>query len=39
VGKPERKRPPVRPRSRWEDSIKKDLQEVRLEGMDWIDLA
>ena len=28
VGKPERKRPLGRPRSRWEDNIKRDLQEV-----------
>jgi hypothetical protein len=34
VGKPERKRPLGRPRRRWEDSIKMDLQEV-----DWIELA
>jgi hypothetical protein len=26
-------------RRRWEDNIKIDLQEVRWEGMDWIDLA
>ena len=39
MGKPEGKRPLVRPRRRREDSIKKDLQEVGLEGMDWIDLA
>jgi hypothetical protein len=39
VGKPEVKRPFVRPRRRWEDSIKKDLHEVGLEDMDWIDLA
>ena len=37
VGKPERKRPIGRPRRRWEDNIKMDLQEVRCEGMDWID--
>jgi len=29
VGKPEGKRPPGRPRRRWEDHIKMDLQEVR----------
>jgi hypothetical protein len=29
VGKPERTRPLVRPRRRWEDNIKMDLQEVR----------
>ena len=28
VGKPEGKRPLGRPRCRWEDNIKKDLQEV-----------
>ena len=28
VGKPERKRPLERPRSRWKDNIKMDLQEV-----------
>jgi hypothetical protein len=28
VGKPERKRPLARPRCRWEDNIKMDLQEV-----------
>jgi len=39
VGKPERKRPLGRSRSRWEDNIKIDLQEVGWESMDWIDLA
>ena len=39
VGKPEGKRPLGRPRLRWEDSIKMDLQEVGCGGMDWIDLA
>jgi len=39
VGKPEGKRPPGRPRRRWEDNIKVDLQEVGCGGMDWIDLA
>ena len=38
VGKPERKRPLGRPRSRWEDNIKMDLQEVGCGGMDWIEL-
>jgi hypothetical protein len=38
VGKPEVKRPLGRPRRRWEDNIKMDLQEVGR-GMDWIDLA
>ena len=39
VGKPEGKRPLGRPRHRWEDNIKMDLQEVGCEGMDWISLA
>jgi len=39
VGNPERRRPLRRPRRRWEDNIKMDLQEVGCGGMDWIDLA
>jgi len=39
VGKPEGKRPLGRGRSRWEDNIKMDLQEVGFGGMDFIDLA
>jgi len=39
VGKPEGKRPLGRPRHRWEDNIKIDLQEVGCGGMDWIKLA
>ena len=39
VGKPEGKRPHGRPRHRWEDNIKMDLQVVGFLGMDWIDLA
>ena len=39
VGKPEGNRPLGRPRRRWEDNMKMDLQEVGCEGMDWIDLA
>jgi hypothetical protein len=38
-GKPERKRPLGRPRHRWEDNIKSDVQQVGCDGMDWIDLA
>ena len=34
VGKPEGKRPLLRPRCRWEDNIKMDLQEVGCGGMD-----
>jgi len=32
VVKPERKRPPGRPRRRWEDNIKNYLDEVGLGG-------
>ena len=39
VGKPEGRRPLGRPRHRWEDNIKLDLQEVGCGGMDWIELA
>ena len=39
VGNPERKSPLGRPRRRWEDNIKMDLQEVGCGGMDWIELA
>jgi len=38
-GEPGRKRPLGRPRCRWEDNIKNDLQEVGYGGMDWIELA
>jgi len=39
VGKPGGKRPLGRPRRRWEDNIKTDLQEVLCGGMDWIELV
>ena len=39
VVKPGGKGPLRRPKSRWEDNIKIDLQEVEWRGMDWIDLA
>ena len=39
VGRPEGKRPLGRPKLRWEDNIKMDLQEVEWWDMDWIDLA
>ena len=39
VGKPEGKRPLGRPRRRWEDNIKMDLQEVGGGGEDWMELA
>jgi hypothetical protein len=39
VVEPEGKRPLGRPRHRWEDNIKMDLQEVGCGGIDWIELA
>ena len=39
VGKPEGKRPLGRPRRRWVDNIRMDLQEVVCGYMDWIGLA
>jgi hypothetical protein len=39
VGKPEGKRPLGRPRRRWGDNIRMDLQEVGCGSMDWIELA
>jgi hypothetical protein len=38
VGTPEGSRPPGRPRRRWEDNIKMDLQEVGGEwtGLSWL---
>ena len=39
VGKPEGKRPLGKPRYRWEDNIKMDLQEVRRGCGDWMKLA
>jgi len=39
VGKPVGKRRLGRPRRRWDDNIKTDLEEVGCGGMDWIELA
>jgi hypothetical protein len=39
AGKPEGKRPLRRPRRRWVDNIKMDLREIRLDCMEWIELA
>ena len=39
VGKPEGKRPLGRPRHRWEDNIKMDLEEVGMGSGDWMGLA
>jgi hypothetical protein len=39
VGKHEGKRPLGRPRRRWEDNIKMDLQEMGAGCGDWMELA
>jgi len=39
VRKPGGKRPLGRPRPRWEENIKMDLQEVGCGYMDWIGMA
>ena len=39
VGKPEGKRPLGRPRRRWDDNIKMDLEEVGKGCGDWMELA
>jgi hypothetical protein len=39
VGKPEGKRSLGRPRRRWEDNIRMDLQEVGGGGWDWMESA
>jgi len=39
VGKPEGRRPLGRPKRRWVENIRMDLQEVGCRYMDWIRLA
>ena len=39
MGKPEGKRPLGRPRRRWKDNMKIDLQKVECGGVDWIELV
>jgi len=39
VGKPAGKRQLGRPRRRWVDNVKMDLQEMRCGAMDWTELA
>jgi hypothetical protein len=39
VGRPEGRRPPGRPRHRWEDNIKMDLREIGFVDVDWIHCA
>jgi hypothetical protein len=37
--RPEGRRPIGKPRRKWEDDIKMDLQDVRWGSMNWFDLA
>jgi hypothetical protein len=39
VGRPKGKRPLGRPTCRWEDNIKKDLREIGIDGVNWIQLS
>ena len=39
MGKPEGKMPLGRPRRRWEDNIKMDLQVIGEDRGDWMELA
>ena len=39
TGKPTAKRPPGRPRSRWEDNIRMDLEDIDINAGNWVDLA
>jgi hypothetical protein len=38
-GRPKGKRPLGRPRHTWEENIKLDLREKRINGVNWIQLA
>jgi hypothetical protein len=39
VGRPVRKRPLGRPRSRWEDEMRMSLRDIDWRSVDWIELA
>ena len=39
TGKPTRKRPLWRPRRRWEDNIRMDLEEISINAGNWVDSA
>ena len=39
TGKPTGKRPLGRPRRRWEDNIRMDLEEIGIEAGNWVDSA
>jgi hypothetical protein len=39
VAKPQEKRPLRRPARRWEDNIKTDLRDIKMQDVHWIHLA
>ena len=39
TGKPTGKRPLGRPRRRWEDNIRMDLEEIGINARNWVDSA
>ena len=39
TGKPTGKRPLGRPRRRWEDNIRMDLEEIGVNAGNWVDVA
>ena len=39
TGKPTGKRPLGRPRGRWEDNIRMDLEEIGINAGNWVDSA
>jgi hypothetical protein len=39
IGKPEGKRPPGRPRRRWEDNMRMDIREIMWKVVDWMRVA
>ena len=39
IGKPRGKRPLGRPRRRWEDNIRMDLEEIGINAGSWVDSA
>ena len=39
TGKPRGKRPLGRPRRRWEDNIRMDLEEIGISAANWVDSA
>ena len=39
TGKPTGKRPLGRPRCRWEDKVRMDLEEIRINAGNWVDSA